>query len=107
MDARPFLASRKKSANVTGAAVVVRRLHSDAGTAVQLLSLSPTGFHTRPGTASRARASRPLKRGPVEYRAGDLDGTPNGRSIDRTHDNYYYRHPAIFRDGCKTARELR
>lgn len=29
---------------------------------------------------------------------------PNGRSIGRTHDNYYYRHPAIFRAGCKTAR---
>lgn len=92
-----------------GSSIAVQRLHSDAGTAVQLLSLSPTGFHTRRKTAQvRGPGRAAVKAEPVEYRGGDLEGgTPNGRSIGHTYDNYYYRHPAIFRAGCKTARELR
>lgn len=107
----------KKSANVTGAAGrldVVRRLHSDAGTAVQLLSLSPTAFHTRQRdgvSGPRTGRARPLKWAPDGGGRPTGKATParkpNGRSIGRTRDNYYYRHAAIFRAGCKTARELR
>lgn len=55
-------------------------------------------------TASVDRAAVKAGGAPWNIAKATSEERPNGRSIGRTRDNYYYRHPAIFRAGCKTAR---
>jgi len=90
-----------------GLSIVIQRLHSDAGISRTIIIIVTHGFPYS-SRDSKVQAARPLKPAPRNIaEATSKNETPNGRSIDYTRDNYYYRHPAIFCAGCKTARELR